>query len=137
MSVLLKKDLAKTDLTEYARQCTLQRRRYEECVQEAQRSGMTQATAASACSIAHADIEVPTETTASNEGAEQPAHSCLADLLGLSVEPLAWDDQQVAAPTQNNGVTETPQWRGNRAQSTQQPTSSVPKNVSSVSYGAP
>jgi hypothetical protein len=122
--------LFKTDLAEYARQCTLQRRRYEECVQNAQQSGMDQTTAASACSIEPAsDLDGYPERT---------MQGSLIDLLGLSVEPSVWEDKQVALDDAGKGQPEEQPWHGDRSHSIQQQTTSATrKGASSVSYGAP
>lgn len=125
MSVLFKADLA-----EYARQCTLQRRRYEECVQQAQKSGMDQSTATSACSIDQArDLDGYPERT---------MQGGVVDLLELSVEPSVWEDKQVALDDAGNGQPEEQPWHGDRSHSVHQPTASATrKGTSSVSYGAP
>lgn len=120
--------LFKTDLAEYARQCTLQRRRYEECVQNAQKSGMNQSIATSACSIDQAsDLDgCP----------ERIMQGSVVDLLELSVEPL-WEDKQVALDDAGNGQPEEQPWHGDRSHSVQQTASATRKGASSVSYGAP
>lgn len=122
--------LYKTDLTEYARQCTLQRRRYEECIQNAQQSGMDQSIAASACSIGQAsDLDGYPERT---------MQGSLADLLELAVEPSVWEDKQVALDDAGNEQPEEQPWHGDRSHSVQQPTASATREgISSVSYGAP
>lgn len=131
MSVLLE-----TDLTEYARQCTLQRRRYEECVQEAQKSGMNQSTAATACLINQSPAETLTENRKFDECTELATQGSVVDLLGMSVEPLPWNDKQYALDDASNEVTEH-QWHGDRSQSAQQHVASSARNAKPVSYGAP
>jgi hypothetical protein len=121
--------LFKTDLAEYARQCTLQRRRYEECVQNAQQSGMNESIATSACSI---------DQASNLDGyPERTMQGSVVDFLGLSVEPL-WEDKQTVLDDAGNGQPEEQPWHGDRSHSIQQQTTSATrKGASSVSYGAP
>ncbi|HEY9894452.1 MAG TPA: hypothetical protein V6D34_03430 [Candidatus Sericytochromatia bacterium] len=121
--------LFKTDLAEYARQCTLQRRRYEECVQNAQQSGMNESIATSACSI---------DQASNLDGyPERTMQGSVVDFLGLSVEPL-WEDKQTVLDDAGNGQPEEQPWHGDRSHSIQQQTTSATrKGGSSVSYSAP
>jgi hypothetical protein len=122
--------LCKTDLAEYARQCTLQRRRYEECVQNAQQSGMNESIATSACSIDPA--------SALDRYPEPAMQGSVIDLLELSVEPSVWEDKQVALDDAGNRQPEEQQWHGDRSHYVQQQIASATrKSASSVSYGAP
>lgn len=130
--------LCKTDLTEYARQCTLQRRRYEECLQEAHQSGTTQVTEGSTDAATQTVVEALTETYNLEDEDQCTPQGCLIDLLELSVRPLAWDDKQSILQIANDRTTETRQWYDDRSQSTQQQmASSMRKSANPVSYGAP
>ncbi|XHX78246.1 MAG: hypothetical protein RBJ76_28100 [Stenomitos frigidus ULC029] len=121
--------LYETDLTEYARQCTLQRRRYEECVQNAQGS-IDQSAAIAACSINQAsDV---------NECLDHTMQGCVIDCLELSVEPLAWEDKQPSLSAAGNEPRQERQWQDDRSPFTQPHSAgAMRKNVSPVSYGAP
>lgn len=127
--------LFKTGLEEYARQCTVQRRRYEDCLQQARQSGSS--------------LEaVRTETTTPLDNAQEAfqvnqteratEHSCMMELLELSVDPLCWDDSESILSETSNAGFEEQQWQPDRLQKSHQnaPNPSG-KSVCSVSYGAP
>lgn len=121
-----------TDLTEYARQCTLQRRRYEECAQAQQSNTAQTASTDAATQAAAAPL---TETGALDESTEQALQGCVVDLLETSAEPLAWNGKALLQDASSGARKD--QWHGDRPRSTQHATHSAQKNANPVSYSAP
>jgi hypothetical protein len=115
---------SKIGLEEYARQCTLQRRRYEDC-RQAQQSGM-------------ADERRDFEDNQSDRYTEQDNHSCMVELLELPVHSLDWDDESSVIYETRKAVVEDDQWRSDRLQRSHQSIShSTGRNAHPVSYSAP
>ncbi|PSB32433.1 hypothetical protein [Stenomitos frigidus] len=125
--------LFKTDLEEYARQCTLQRRRYEECLQQAQQSCTVMSE-----TMRHDTLGNPIEVKQVDTCVEQSVQSCMIELLEMPVEPLGWDDEDAALGDTRTVSTREPQGQGDRAQVSHQ-TSAKPaaKSPSPVGFGAP
>lgn len=117
--------LSKTGLEEYARQCTLQRRRYEDCLQQAQQDNT-------------ADGEQLFEDSQLDRHTQQATQSCMAELLELPVHPLDWDDESSVLDETKKAIAEEHQWQHDRSQRPHQSvTNSTRKSAHHVSYGAP
>jgi predicted amino acid-binding ACT domain protein len=130
--------LFKTNLEEYARQCTLQRRRYEECLQQAQQSCIvntadtlarttTQNTAGQSVEMAQVDACV-----------DQTVQSCMIELLEMPIEALDWDDENSALDDTRSVFAEERKWHGDRVQVSHQTfVNPTAKSPSPVGFGAP
>ncbi|MBW4579509.1 MAG: hypothetical protein KME42_08050 [Tildeniella nuda ZEHNDER 1965/U140] len=128
-----------TNLEEYARQCTLQRRRYEECLEQSQRSHAVDTSGTTTGAIAHAaEAQEFVEASQLDASAHQGGQSCMTDLLELPVDPFSWDGEALGSDNARTAVAEVHQ-RYNKRTQTPRKTAKNPtaKSPSAVSYGAP
>ncbi len=128
----------KTGVEEYARQCTLQRRHYENCRQQTRQSespGNATHTWTIAQTIAARDAA---PTNHSNHCTERPTQSCMLDLLELPVDSLAWEDSSAVPDETEAAELEAYQWPDDRSSNAHQAVINLAgKGSHSVSYGAP
>lgn len=128
----------KTGIEEYARQCTVQRRRYEDCRQQTWQdkasSDVTQ-TWTIAQTVA---VKEAAQTHNLDHCTDQSMQSCMIDLLELPVDPLACEGPESVLDEMRMTETEAYQWQS-------EPSSNPPQTLTnptgqgscSVSYGAP
>jgi hypothetical protein len=129
--------LFKTNLEEYARQCTLQRRRYEECLQQAQQSCGVSVSTTSTGSIAQ-DAGECLEANQVDACVEQAMQSCMIELLEMPVESLDWDDTNSVSDNARNEFSADQKWQGDRAPASHPSmANSKAKSPSPVGFGAP
>jgi len=130
--------LADSSLEEYARQCTLKRRRYEECLHQAQRSDSRRDMEQAGALAQTAEQREFVEDHATDRCDDQNSRSCVADLLEISVDPLGWNDRDSVIDETRNAIAQEHQWQNNRSQRPYQSvTNSIGKSTHHVSYGAP
>ncbi|MBW4470645.1 MAG: hypothetical protein KME45_09595 [Stenomitos rutilans HA7619-LM2] len=128
----------KTGVEEYARQCTVQRRRYEDCRQQT-RQDETSSAVTQTWTVAQT-IAVREAAQAHNleHCTEHTLQSCMIDLLELPVDPLSWEGQDSVL-----GKTKTSEFEEQQCQDdhisnpSQTVTNPVGKTPCSVRYGAP
>ena len=128
----------KTGVEEYARQCTIQRRRYEDCRQQA-RPDEASGEAAQTWTIAQT-VAVKKAAQRNNLGhcIEETTQSCMVDLLELSIDPLAWEEPRSVLDETRTTELEAPQGQDDRSSKLHQTvTNSTGKGSCSMSYGAP
>lgn len=128
-----------TNLEEYARQCTLQRRRYKDCLEQSQRSYTVNTSATTTGVIAHAaEAQEFVEASQLDASAHQGGQSCMTDLLELPVDPLSWDSEASVLDAARSAVAEVHQRYNKRAQAPRKTAKNpTAKSSSPVSYGAP
>ena len=130
--------LFKTNLEEYARQCTLQRRRYEECLQQVQQSDTVDTSAMSTAANTQPTVGQSSEDRRLNPYVEQTAPNGMIDLLEMPTELLGWDDEASISNNVHHARTKRPQWQDDRPPATQRNVvNPTIKSVSPVGYGAP
>ena len=129
--------LFKANLEEYARQCTLQRRRYEECLQQTQQSHMVDTAEALVGAIEDVARE-PAGARQVDACSEQAVESCMIELLEMPVELLEWGDENFVLDEPRSVFVEEQKWHSDHAQVSQQTVVNYTKNSpSSVGFGAP
>lgn len=110
---------SETNVQDYAHQCAIQRRRYEECLQKARQS---------------CEINPINETEVSHhpdECLQQAMQSCVVELLELTVEPLGWNDESLIAEASREALTD-------EYPATHQPSPrSLTVSSTPISYSAP
>ena len=130
--------LFKTNLEEYARQCTLQRRHYEECIQQAQQSCAVDTTVTSTdASAQHEKVGKFIGGSQLDVCLEQATQSCMIDLLDIPADLLGWDDETTVSTRAESESTEAPQRYSDRSAPRQAVVNSTAKSPSPVGFGAP
>lgn len=130
--------LFKTGVEEYARQCTVQRRHYEDCRHQT-RNSESPGDATQTWTIAQT-IAVKEAAQANNVDhcTERSTQSCMIDLFELPVDPLAWEEQDSVVDEMEMTEFEAYQWQDDAPSTFHQavghPTG---KGSCSMSYGAP
>ncbi|XGV96874.1 MAG: hypothetical protein ACAF41_29640 [Leptolyngbya sp. BL-A-14] len=126
---------SKTALEEYARQCTEQRRHYEDSLHQSQQDGSSQEALRAEAMTLEAEGYVRIQADATGTCTEA---SCMIELLGLPTDPLCWDDSDSVLDATRKANTESSQWQHTGTDPTHQPEmNSTGKSTCSVSYGAP
>jgi hypothetical protein len=129
--------LFKTNLEEYARQCTLQRRRYEECLQQAQQSCIVNTADTLTRTTTQKATGKSVEVAQVDACADQTVQSCMIELLEMPIEALDWDDEN-AALDGTSVFAEERKWHGGFTQVSHQTFVNPPaKSPSPVGFGAP
>ncbi len=130
--------LSDSSLEEYARQCTLKRQRYEDCLHQAQRSDSCRDMEQVGALAQTAEQRESVKDHSIDRCDDQNSRSCVADLLEISVDPLGWDDKDSVIDETRNAIAQEHQWQNNRSQRPHQSvTNSIGKSTYHVSYGAP
>ncbi len=109
------------NIKDYAHQCAMQRRRYEECLQKTQQSCQMNTSS-------EADQQLGADD---DECLNQAAQSCVVELLGLTVEPLAWNDESLVSEASREAIT------GKQPATHQLATSAFQGSGAPISYSAP
>lgn len=126
---------SKPALEEYARQCTEQRRHYEDSLQQSQQNGLPQEAMQSDAMTQETEEHTRIQTD-SPETCTEP--SCMIELLGLPTDPLGWNDSDSVLDETQKADAEAPQWQHTGTERPHQPeTNSTGKSACSISYGAP
>lgn len=128
----------KTGVEEYARQCTIQRRHYEDCRQQARRDGASDEMAQTWTIAQTVAVKEAAQMNNLDRCTEQTTQSCMIELLELPIDPLAWEEPKSVLDETRMTEFEVYQRQDNRSSKLHQAvTNPTGKSSYSVSYGAP
>lgn len=128
----------KTGIEEYARQCTAQRRRYEDCLQKTRQDKGSSEIAPSWTIAQTIAVREAALTQHLDRCTEETMQSCMIDLLELPVDPLAWEGSNPVLDETRTTALDADQWEDDSSSAPHQPVPNQTGDCSySRSYGAP